>query len=86
MSAEGASLNLDDHLASRQARAEVGECLDGIAQRVLPYGEPIHVAPAAWVRQLPAAEVEVSLTALEGGAEREVGSYTKVHGGSLHRR
>jgi anti-sigma factor RsiW len=49
-------------------------------------GELLHAIPAAWVRQLPAANVEVSLTAIEGGQERPVGSYTLVHGGSLHRR
>ena len=41
--------------------------------------------PAAWVRQLPVVEVEVLLTAHEGGEERPIGSYTLVHGGSLHR-
>jgi hypothetical protein len=30
-------------------------------------------------------EVEVQLTAHEGGEERPVGSYTLVHGGFLHR-
>lgn len=49
------------------------------------HGELIHVVPAAWVRQLPAVEVEVRLTAHEGGHERSIGSYTLVHGGSLHR-
>jgi anti-sigma factor RsiW len=49
------------------------------------HGELIHVVPAAWVRQLPAVEVEVLLTAHEGDAERPIGSYTLVHGGSLHR-
>jgi hypothetical protein len=51
-----------------------------------PHGELLHVLPAASVRELPAVEVEISITALEGGAERPVGSYTLVHGGSLHRR
>jgi anti-sigma factor RsiW len=51
-----------------------------------PQGELLHAIPAAWVRQLPAVNVEVSLTAIEGGQERPVGSYTLVHGGSLHRR
>ena len=51
-----------------------------------PRGELLHAIPAAWVRQLPVVDVEVTLTALEGGTEREVGTYTLVHGGSLHRR
>lgn len=51
-----------------------------------PHGELLHAIPAAWVRQLPVVDVEVTLTALEGGTEREVGTYTLVHGGSLHRR
>jgi len=47
--------------------------------------ELIYALPAAWVRQLPAAEVEVLLSAHNSGEERPVGSYTLVHGGSLHR-
>jgi len=49
------------------------------------HGEIVYVQPAAWVRQLPVVEVEVVLTAHEDGAEREIGSYTLMHGGSLHR-
>ena len=49
------------------------------------HGELIHTLPAAWVRQLPAAQIEVLLTAHDGGEERPIGSYTLVHGGSLHR-
>lgn len=49
------------------------------------HGEVIHMVPAAWVRQLPAVEVEVVLTAHEDGEERTIGTYTLVHGGSLHR-
>ena len=41
--------------------------------------------PAEWVRQLPVVQVELVLTAHEGGEERPIGSYTLVHGGSLHR-
>jgi anti-sigma factor RsiW len=48
-------------------------------------GEIIYTLPAAWVRQLPVVEVEVVLTAHEGGHERALGSYTLVHGGSLSR-
>jgi hypothetical protein len=49
------------------------------------HGELIHALPAAWVRQLPVVDVEVVLTAREGGEERPVGSYLLVHGGSLQR-
>jgi len=56
------------------------------AGQVAPsHGEIIYALPAAWVRQLPVAEVEVLLTASEGGEERPVGRYTLVHGGLLHR-
>jgi hypothetical protein len=41
--------------------------------------------PAAVVRQLPVVEVEILLTAQEGGEVRPVGRYTLVHGGSLRR-
>ena len=49
------------------------------------HGEILYVSPAAWVRQLPVVEVEVLLTAREGGEDRPIGSYTLVHEGSLHR-
>ncbi len=48
-------------------------------------GEIIFALPAALVRQLPVAEVEVLLTAHEGGVDREVAKYTLVHEGSLRR-
>ena len=48
-------------------------------------GEINYALPAAWVRQLPVVDVEVLLTANDGGKERAIGSYTLVHGGSLHR-
>lgn len=48
-------------------------------------GEIIYVVPAAWVRELAVVEVEVTLTAREGDRERPIGSYTLLHGGSLHR-
>jgi len=47
--------------------------------------ELIYALPAAWVRQLPVAEVEVLLTAHDAGEERPIGRYTLVHEGSLHR-
>ena len=39
-------------------------------------GEIHYLLPAAWVRQLPVVEVEILLTAHEGGEERPIGSYT----------
>jgi anti-sigma factor RsiW len=50
-----------------------------------PHGEILFAQPAARIRQLPVVEVEVVLTAHEGGVEREVGTYTLLHGGSLRR-
>ena len=49
------------------------------------HGEIIYALPAAWVRRLPVAEVEVVLTAKAAGGERPVGVYTLVHEGSLRR-
>jgi anti-sigma factor RsiW len=49
------------------------------------HDEIIYALPAAWVRQLPVAEVEVLLTANDRGEERRIGSYTLVHEGSLQR-
>jgi hypothetical protein len=40
---------------------------------------------AASVRRLPSAEIELTLTADEGTAERVIGTYTLVHEGSLRR-
>ena len=48
-------------------------------------GEIIFAQPAAPIHQLPVVAVEVVLTAHEGGGEREVGTYTLLHGGSLRR-
>jgi anti-sigma factor RsiW len=70
-------------LSQRVAGAEVvratGEAVAG------SHGEIIYVEPAARIRQLPVVDVEVLLTAREGGEERLIGSYTLVHGGLLHR-
>ena len=49
------------------------------------HGEIIYIEPAAWVRQLPVVQVEILITAQDGGEERPIGSYTLVHGGVLHR-
>jgi len=50
-----------------------------------PYGELIYAIPAASIRPLPVVDVDILLTAVEGGTQRQVGRYTLVHGGALHR-
>lgn len=70
-------------LSQRVAGAEVIRATGTVAAS--SPGEVIYLLPAAWVRQLPVVDVEVLLTAHEGGEERPIGSYTLVHGGSLHR-
>ena len=69
-------------LSQRVAGTEVSRATGQIAPS---HGEIIYALPAAWVRQLPVVEVEIVLTAREDGEDRPVGSYTLVHGGSLHR-
>lgn len=89
----------DDELMAMRLRGDFGDATEfTMSQRVAgteviratgqvasSHGEIIYVVPAAWVRQLPVVEVEVVLTAHEGGADRPIGSYTLLHGGSLHR-
>ena len=90
----------DDELMALRLRADFGDAREfTMSQRVAgaemvhvtgqvaasSQGELIYVLPAAWIRELPVVEVEVVLTAHEGGEERPAGSYTLVHGGSLHR-
>ena len=70
-------------LSERAAGSEVIRATVKVAPG--PNGELIHAVPAAWIRRLPTAPVEVVLTAHEAGEERPVGSYTLVHEGSLHR-
>jgi anti-sigma factor RsiW len=69
-------------LSQRVAGTEVSRVTGHVAAS--SHGEVIYAAPAAWVRQLPAVEVEVILTANDSDG-RSVGTYTLVHGGSLHR-
>ena len=69
-------------MSQRIAGAEV---IRSTCQLASVQGELIYVVSAAWVRELPVVEVEVVLTAHEGGAERPVGSYTLLHAGSLQR-
>jgi Putative zinc-finger len=90
----------DDELMALRLRADFGGASEfTLSQRVAgtevirvtghvsanPHGELIYAEPAARIRQLPAVEVEVLLTAHESGQERPIGSYTLVHGGLFHR-
>jgi anti-sigma factor RsiW len=70
-------------LSQRVAGTEVVRATGQIAAG--SHGEIIYAMSAAWVRQLPVVDVEVVLTAHDGADERPIGSYTLVHGGSLHR-
>jgi len=70
-------------LTQRVAGTEVSRATSQIAAG--PHGEIIYAEPAARIRQLPVVQVELVLTAHEGGEERAVGSYTLLHGGLLHR-
>ena len=72
-------ITITEHVAGNEVVRATGQIAVG------PPGEVIYMQSAAWVRQLPATEVEVRLSAREGGVERPIGSYTLVHGGSLHR-
>lgn len=70
-------------LSRRVAGAEMGR-VTGEVTASAP-DEILVADPAAWIRQLPAADVELTLMAREGDGDRLVGTYTLVHGGSLHR-
>lgn len=70
-------------LTQRIAGTEVNRATGQVAAS--SHGEIIYTVPAAWVRQLPFAEVEVVLTARQDGEDRPIGSYTLVHEGLLHR-
>ena len=89
----------DDELMALRLRGDFGDVSEvTLSQRVAgtevvratghavsSHGEIIYAIPAAWVRQLSAVQVEVLLTAHDGGEERPIASYTLVHEGSLHR-
>jgi hypothetical protein len=70
-------------LSQRVGGTEVSRTTGQVAPSA--HGEIIHALPAAWVRELPVVDVEVLLTAHQDGEERPVGTYTLIHGGSLHR-
>ena len=71
---------LSQHVGGAEVSRATGQAAPG------PHGEIIYAIPAASVRQLPVAEVQVFLSAHEGDGTRPIGSYTLVHGGFLHRR
>jgi len=90
----------DDELMALRLRGDFGSATEftllqrvgatelvHVTSEVTPsaHGELIYVMPADSIRQLPVVNVEILLTALAGGESRPVGSYTLVHGGSLHR-
>jgi anti-sigma factor RsiW len=90
----------DDEVIAMRLRADFGGASEfTLAQRiagsevirasgqVVPssQGELIYAVPASWVRQLAAVDLEVILSAHEGGEERPIGRYTLMHGGFLHR-
>jgi len=69
-------------MSQRVAGTEVVRATGQVASS---HGEIVYVVSAAWVRQLPIVEVEIQLTAHEDDVERPIGSYTLMHGGTLHR-
>jgi hypothetical protein len=74
----------DFTLSQSVAGTEVGRTTGQIAAG--SHGEIAYAEPAARVRELPPANLEILLTVHESGEERPVGRYTLVHGGALHRR
>ncbi|HXH24714.1 MAG TPA: zf-HC2 domain-containing protein [Vicinamibacterales bacterium] len=70
-------------IAQRIAGAEVNRATVHLAAS--PQGELIFAQPATLIRRLPAGEVEILLSASDGGQERVLGRYRLAHGGSLRR-
>jgi hypothetical protein len=70
-------------LTQSVAGTEVSRAMGQVA--AMSRGEIIYAEPAARIRELPVVQVELLLTAREGGDERPVASYTLLHGGLLHR-
>jgi hypothetical protein len=90
----------DDEVMALRLRADFGEANEfALSQRIAgaevsratghavggSRGEIVFAIPAAWVRQLPVARIDVLLSAHESGEERPITSYTLVHEGSLRR-
>ncbi len=86
-----------DELMVLRLRGEVGDATDVVlsqhvggtevsrstSQGVHWQGEVIFAAPASAIRDLPVVDIELRLTALSGGEERPLGSYTLAHEGLL---
>jgi len=72
-------------MSQRVAGTEVLRATGQAQTAATSRGELIYTLSASWVRQLAAVDIEVLLSAHEGGEERPIGSYTLVHGGSFHR-
>lgn len=70
-------------VSQRVAGTEVTRATGHVAAG--PQGEILFAQPAARIRQLPVVEVEIVLTAHQGGEQRTVGTYVLLHGGSLRR-
>jgi anti-sigma factor RsiW len=70
-------ITLSQRIAGTEVSRATGEVAAG--------GEIIYAIPAAWVRQLPVAELDVLLTSRNAGGERIIGRYTLLHEGSLQR-
>jgi hypothetical protein len=75
----GGQLTLSQRAAGKEVSRTTGQAAGGSP------GEILFATPAAWVRELPAVQLELRLTAHDAGEERPIGSYTLVHGGFLHR-
>jgi anti-sigma factor RsiW len=90
----------DDELMALRFRGDFGDATEltlsqhaggselvRVTGQVVPsaHGEVIYALPAASIRHLPIVDVDILLTAMDGDAQRPVGRYTLVHGGSLHR-
>jgi hypothetical protein len=70
-------------LSQRVAGSELVQVTSQVAPSA--HGEVIFTMPAESIRHLPVVNVEVLLSATDGNEERQIGSYTLVHGGSLQR-
>jgi Putative zinc-finger len=90
----------DDELMALRFRGDFGDATEltlsqhaggselvRVTGQVMPsaHGEVIYAMPAASIRHLPMVDVDILLTATQGDAQRPVGRYRLVHGGSLHR-
>jgi hypothetical protein len=76
---EGVSeVTLSQRVGGAEVARETGQVSGG-------QSEILYATPAALIRQLPAVDVQLVLTAQQENVERTIGTYTLVHGGLLHR-